>query len=124
MISQPSLMQMSEQESSGSLITHQFISIGVPPITWSNLVATTPNSGSPINAPMLTAGGLFTWQSDALDVPGTYHFDVTATNVSSSDVGRLTVVIVPEPATWLLFAAGGLVGFPRVRRQSAVRCTE
>jgi hypothetical protein len=102
----------------GSRINHQFhTASGALPIVWSNVVATTPTGSPPVNAPSLTSTGLLTWQSSALDARGTYHFDVMATNAAHSDIGRLTVVLIPEPATWLSFASclGLLLGARRTR---------
>jgi hypothetical protein len=82
----------------GTTIAHQFVaSAGEEPITWGNLVVNGP--GAPSNAPTLTAGGAFSWNSAGTDPLGIYTFDVTAINPLGSGVGRLTVNLVPEPAT-------------------------
>jgi hypothetical protein len=82
----------------GTTIAHQFVaSGGEEPITWGNLVVNGP--GAPANAPTLTAGGAFSWNSVGTDPLGIYTFDVTATNPLGSSVGQLTINLVPEPAT-------------------------
>jgi hypothetical protein len=89
----------------GSLVSHQFTtSFGDLPVIWSNLVSTRPT----VNAPTLSDSGLFSWQTSRLDAPGTYYFDVTATNDGGSDSGRLTVrlAIIPEPTAMLLASVG------------------
>jgi hypothetical protein len=83
----------------GNQVSHQFTtSAGSPAPTWGSL---TPVAGNPTPAtpPTLTAGGLFTWDSRQSPY-GSYAWDVTATNATGSDVGRLSItLIVPEPAT-------------------------
>jgi hypothetical protein len=80
----------------GTTIAHQFVaSAGEEPITWGNLVVNGP--GAPSNAPILTAGGAFSWNSAGTDPLGIYTFDVTATNPLGSSVGRLTVNLDRKP---------------------------
>ncbi len=80
----------------GSVISHTFTtSVGVPPITWGNLIASGP--GSLVNAPSLTANGVFNWNSAGSPL-GQYNFDVTATNGFGSDVGRLSLNLVGQSA--------------------------
>ena len=79
----------------GSVIGHTFTtSIGDPPITWGNLIANGP--GPLVNAPSLTANGVFNWNSAGSPL-GLYNFDVTATGFGS-DVGRLSLnLVAPGP---------------------------
>jgi hypothetical protein len=109
----------------GSLVTHQFTtSLGDLPITWSNLVASSPTE----NPPTLTADGLFNWQT-RLDRGGLYHFDVTATNAGGSDTGRLTLRLaiipdIPEPSAVVLVSLGicsSLITL-QARRQAGMSC--
>ena len=80
-----------------TLINRMFeTSHGTTPITWDNLVVTAPGGGSPVNVPSLSSTGEFNWQTSPTDTLGTYHFDVTATNVAGSDVGRLTINLLPS----------------------------
>ena len=91
----------------GSVIGHTFTtSIGDPPITWGNLIASGP--GPLANAPSLTANGVFNWNSAGSPL-GLYNFDVTATGFGS-DVGRLSLNLVgqvPEPPVVVDFVTGG-----------------
>jgi hypothetical protein len=99
----------------GLSISHTFsTSPPVAPI-WGDLVVTTPGGSPPINAPTLTTSGQFTWQSDLSDTLGAYTFEVKASNLSGSDVGRLTVILVPESSACLLFTIGGLVTWVQTR---------
>jgi hypothetical protein len=103
----------------GSVVTHQFTtSAGDSPITWGNLVVNGPaGGGAPTNAPSLTAGGAFSWDTGGTTALGTWNFDVTATNAGGTDVGRLTINVIPEPATLGLISLAiiGLVGLIRKR---------
>jgi hypothetical protein len=80
----------------GSLIDHTFTtSAGAPPISWSNLIVGGP--GVPANPPSLSSAGAFNWNSAGSPL-GQYNFDVTATNLGGSDVGRLSLNLVsPAP---------------------------
>jgi hypothetical protein len=95
----------------GSIINHTFsTSTGDLPITWSNLLATGP--GALVNAPSLTPGGGFNWNSTGSPL-GLYNFDVTATNAGGSDVGRLSLNLVspaPEPPAVVDFVIGAEPG--------------
>jgi hypothetical protein len=89
----------------GSVVSHAFTtSQGSEPIIWGSLIVTGPAESTPANAPTLNSIGQFHWQSAPNDRLGTYVFEVTAANFGGSDVGRLTVILVPEPATWVLLA--------------------
>jgi hypothetical protein len=91
----------------GSFLGHTFAtSSGATPVAWSNLIASGP--ASPVIAPTLTSGGVFTWNS-AGSALGQYHFDVTATNPGGTDVGRLSLNLVappPEPPILLNYVKG------------------
>jgi hypothetical protein len=81
----------------GNLINRLFeTSQGTSPITWDKLVVTSPGFGSPVSIPSLSSAGEFNWQTSPTDALGTYHFDVTATNAVGSDVGRLTINLLPS----------------------------
>jgi hypothetical protein len=87
----------------GNIIDHTFTtSVGNPPITWVGLITSGP--GTPVNSPTLTSGGAFNWNSTGSRL-GQYNFDVTSANAGGSDVGRLTVNLVPEPAGIVLALA-------------------
>jgi hypothetical protein len=93
----------------GGVITHQFTtSQGSAPITFGNLVSNGPGPLS--NAPTLTGAGAFSWNSAGTNPLGTYTFDVTAMNAGGSDVGRLTVNLIPEPATVTMIGLA-MIGF-------------
>jgi hypothetical protein len=104
----------------GSIIDHTFTtSIGTPPITWVGLISSGP--GAPANPPTLTSGGAFNWNSTGSRL-GQYNFDVTSANAGGSDVGRLTVNLVPEPAGIVLALV--IVGWRsaiRPRRRTALK---
>lgn len=100
----------------GAVITHLFTtSAGTAPITWENLVINGP--GALLNAPTLTSGGDFSWNSHGSPY-GDYTFSATARNSAGTSVGTLSIeLIVPEPATMSLvgLAMIGLVGLGRRR---------
>jgi hypothetical protein len=99
----------------GSTIDHTFTtSHGDSPITWDNLLVS--GTGTPAIPPTLTPGGAFTWDSTGSPL-GQYNFDVTATNATGSDVGRLSLnlIAVPEPATTTLTGVAILAFFGLVR---------
>jgi hypothetical protein len=105
----------------GALLGHQFVtSAGSPPIMWGSLVANGP--GPLNNAPILTANGAFIWDT-AGSIRGTYTFDATASNAAGSDVGRLLVTLVPEPATISLVGIVmiGLLGFTDRRGSRTIK---
>ena len=85
----------------GTTVIHQFVASEYTPlITWGSLVT----GPTPVpHHPTLSAGGEFVWNTDGT-APGTYTFNVTATNPAGLDVGRLTVTLVPEPGTCALAA--------------------
>jgi hypothetical protein len=103
-------------------LTHQFTtSEGRLPVNWAGLVAIGPDGRSPVNAPTLSDAGLFNWQPDEADIPGTYFFDVRAANSIGSDFGHLIVhffpeVAIPEPSTCLLVALCGFILLGRAAR--------
>jgi hypothetical protein len=45
---------------------------------------------------------------------GTYRWDVVVANVAGSDVGRLTITLIPEP-TAIVLAATAMTGFAALR---------
>jgi hypothetical protein len=100
----------------GAIINHMFVNTGGE-ATFSPTINTT-GPGAPLNAPTITTGGAFSWNSNGSPF-GSYTFEVSASNQGGSDVATLTVdIIVPEPATLSLvgLAMVGIVGL--VRRRS------
>jgi len=99
----------------GAVINYQFTHNpdATAAVTYGNLQTI---GGPPATAPTLSAAGALSWNSAGSPL-GVYNFDVTATNSAGSDVGRLTLNLVPEPATMALMslAVVGLVGFIRKR---------
>jgi hypothetical protein len=99
----------------GSAVHHQFIvNASVGAVTWSNLIVDGP--GLPAIAPILTDDGTFTWDSRN-SAAGTWTFQATATDLVGSAIARLTISLVPEPATMTHFSLAivGLLGLARRR---------
>jgi hypothetical protein len=79
----------------GGTASRQLTATGDPAPTFGSL---TPVGGTAATAATLTSGGLFSWNS-AGSAPGLYSWNATATNPSGSDVGLISVQLIPEPAT-------------------------
>jgi hypothetical protein len=102
----------------GAQISSQLAATGDPAPAWNTTLVPIAGNPTPATPPSLNAAGLFTWNS-AGSPYGSYAWDVTASNASGSDTGRLSInIIVPEPATISLvgLTALGLVGLFRRRR--------
>jgi hypothetical protein len=90
------------------IFEHLFTAVDEQPegLTWSNL--TLISDTIPGIAPTLSSEGQFTWQTTGSAFGNTYSWEATVTDIfGMTDVARLSIRLLPEPSTALVFAIGG-----------------
>lgn len=112
---------LNDRELSSGLISQQLDDGPADPAaTWSNLVL---NNGSPLIAPSLSNGGLFTWNpaGSKAGKKGNgvlYRWTATATNATGADTDfAITVRLIPEPATMSLLGLAMIGAMGVIRRR-------